>query len=506
LSVSTILKSPWTGTLVAGFIALSVAIFAMLLLPGRAEAQERADSAKTTTVEPGDSLWTIAQAQLSSDAAPQQVAEEVERIYWLNRDQLGDDPNLLRVGQELLVSPMMGEEPRAGEPTVSEEGSATASAGEPALEQQSAGAAEEVWPSSEPEYVGGAEQRILGLGILLLTVLIAALMAWRLPLNRSRPGWHPYVFEDYRYGENYDALTRHQEQKEEEERVIEIEVSDTEKTETTPEMPVASASTGQANSDQHQLRPAFDGQSSPNLSDERSVLEDDVDSYWDPARDLGRKSRLMMSVRPLTPGCEASGSFWLKYPLPLVVLKIEAALKAAGYACYGEGVPKEEEGVPVNDAPSSMIYCPKEDGAGHDVAHEVERLRSVAGNVPIVVLGSRLDPQLAQSVLLAGAAGIVNLERYPEQGAGFLTAAAFEDETAIARDFLETMLAKAMSRTGSIVLTSEQRRFLELVVEAPVVADNIMVPNELLRAFLVMVEGRLEKEPFSSMEGRAPVA
>jgi DNA-binding NarL/FixJ family response regulator len=521
--------------LVAGFIALSVAILAVLLLPGRAEAQERADNAKTITVESGDYLWTIAQAQLSSDAAPQQVAEEVERIYWLNQDQLGDNPNFLLVGQELLVSPMVGEEPRAGEPAVSEEGSATASAEEPAFEQQPAvegsaadneqpatGAtgkearpaatpAEEVWPFSEPEDVveggGSEERRILGLGILLLTVLIAALMAWRLPLNRSRPGSYPYLLEDYyRYGENYDvgyydnyaARSHDQEQKEEEERVTAIEVSETEKAETTPEMPAASAGTGQADSGQHRLRPAFEGRI-PGLLDERPLLEDDVDSDRDPERDPG-KSRLMMTVQPPTPGWEASGSFWVKYPHPLMILKIEARLKAAGYTCYGEALSKEE--VSVNDAPSSMIYCPKEDD---DVVPEVERLHSAAGDIPIVVLGSCLGSQLAQRILLAGAAYIVDLERHPEQGAGFLTAA-FEDETAIPRDFLETMLAKAISRTGPIVLTPEQRRFLELVVEAPVVADNIMVPKELLRAFLVKVEGRLEEEPLSSMGGRAPVA
>ncbi len=208
----------------------------------------------------------------------------------------------------------------------------------------------------------------------------------------------------------------------------------------------------------------------------------------------------MMTMQPSTPGCEASGSFWVKYPLPLMVRKIEARLKAAGYTCYGEALSKE--GASVNGAPSSMIYCPKEDD---DVASEVERLRSAAGDVPIVVLGSRLGSQLTQRVLLAGAAGIFDLERYPEQGAGFLTAA-FEDESAIPRDFLETMLAKVASRTGPIVLTPEQRQFLELVVEAPVVADNIMVPKELLRAFLVKVEGRLEEEPLSSMGGRAPVA
>jgi DNA-binding NarL/FixJ family response regulator len=541
LSVTTILRrSRWTGTLVAGFIALSVAILAALLLPERADAQEQA-TPKTTAklVEHGDSLWTIAQAQLDSDATPQQVAEEVERLYALNRDRLLDNPDLLLVGQELFVDPALGEEqprPNGEEPATTTSKAAEHVAEEPVVESVSALVTEsmiepataeeepaaEEGPSieegssiSRPEGVGGiaVDRKVLGLGILSLTALIAILIVvWRILIYR-RPssgssldysqGYHRYGENYAGYYDNYAAWPRHQvhqEQKEEEEQVTEIEIFETGEAETNPEMPAAAgaAGTGQTDSPQHRLGPEFDRQN-PNVLDERSMLEGDLDSYWDRVSDPG-KSRWMMTVQPATPGWEASGSFWVKYPHPLIILKIEARLKAAGYTCYGEALSKEE--VSVNDAPSSMIYCPKEDD---DVVPEVERLHSAAGDIPIVVLGSRLGSQLAQRILLAGAAYIVDLERHPEQGAGFLTAA-FEDETAIPRDFFETMLAKAISRTGPIVLTPEQRRFLELVVEAPVVADNIMVPKELLRAFLVKVEGRLEEEPLSSMGGRAPVA
>ncbi len=195
----------------------------------------------------------------------------------------------------------------------------------------------------------------------------------------------------------------------------------------------------------------------------------------------------MMTVRPTIPGFETSGSFWVKCPYPLVVHKIEARLKAAGYVWHGE-----EE--PAQNAPSSIIYCPNKEG---DALSEVERLRTAAGSVPILVLGSRLDPQLAQRVLLAGAAGCVHLERCPKWYAGVLSAA-FEDETAIHRAFLEALLTEAVSRTTPIVLTSPQRRFLELVVQAPIIADNIVVPKELLGSFL--------KEPLSNIVGRSPVA
>ncbi len=110
MSVRTILKSRWSGRLLVGLIALSVAILTALLLAGRAEAQEEAAAnTKTKTVEPGDSLWTIAQERLAPDASPPRVAEEVERTYALNRERLGEDPNLILVGQELTLLPATSE-------------------------------------------------------------------------------------------------------------------------------------------------------------------------------------------------------------------------------------------------------------------------------------------------------------------------------------------------------------------------------------------------------------
>ena len=114
--MSTKLKKRHAGTLLAG-LTLSTAILAVLL-PGWAEAQEvdtvavsietaqdpnndqtnaaadelttAATSTVTTSqstyepvaalvVEPGDSLWAIAQERLGSEATPQQVAEETGR-------------------------------------------------------------------------------------------------------------------------------------------------------------------------------------------------------------------------------------------------------------------------------------------------------------------------------------------------------------------------------------------------------------------------------------------
>ena len=125
----------WMTTIAV--VALSVALLAAL--PAVAEAQtaeaqegpegaprqaaEQSTDSQSThyqstdppaglrVVTPGDSLWAIAQEQLGPNAAPESVANEVERIHWLNRDRIGDDPNLILAGQELTLLPAAASTP-----------------------------------------------------------------------------------------------------------------------------------------------------------------------------------------------------------------------------------------------------------------------------------------------------------------------------------------------------------------------------------------------------------
>lgn len=56
----------------------------------------------THTVEPGDSLWKIARGVLSSDGSTPSggaISDLWRSIYELNRDLIGDDPNLILPGQ-----------------------------------------------------------------------------------------------------------------------------------------------------------------------------------------------------------------------------------------------------------------------------------------------------------------------------------------------------------------------------------------------------------------------
>ncbi len=61
------------------------------------------EPATLRAVNPGDSLWVISQQRLEPDPDPEQIMNEVGRIYELNQDLIGNDPNLIFPGQELLL-------------------------------------------------------------------------------------------------------------------------------------------------------------------------------------------------------------------------------------------------------------------------------------------------------------------------------------------------------------------------------------------------------------------
>jgi hypothetical protein len=263
--LSTSLKR-YVGIVVAG-VALILAI--LVILPGKAEAQQAEQnnpveengapaaspqpapepstpsSSTRWVVDPGESLWSISQEHIGPGATPQQIAYEVERIFELNRDRIGDNPNLIFPGQEFLLPPVVVE-PAASEelgtsgsaalvepavtttpgPVMSEEPvtieepvvprtyggigdpqfervdepdtPAAASADEGNEETPTTSATEISDPFgliSDPfglsaplikfynEYKGS--RQLLGLAIIALTLLIASLLALRMPMKRS---------------------------------------------------------------------------------------------------------------------------------------------------------------------------------------------------------------------------------------------------------------------------------------------------------------------------------
>jgi hypothetical protein len=97
-------------------VTLAVAMLAVL--PGVAEAQDAAavkgDSTRIV-VSSGDSLWSISSERLGADATLRQIDRKVERIYALNRDRIGADPNLILPGQVLVVAPAEGKQAASGQ-------------------------------------------------------------------------------------------------------------------------------------------------------------------------------------------------------------------------------------------------------------------------------------------------------------------------------------------------------------------------------------------------------
>src|SRR5215203_758537 len=235
--------------------------------------EKGASATPRLVVEPGDSLWSISEEHIGPGATPEQIAYEVERIFELNRDQIGENPNLIFPGQEFfLVSAAPGgaaaapeqpvavtEQQQAPEPIVVEsEGVSDSPAAEDAAienvvpedgvsegavsedaipaapptrdqtdEQAESAPAESVTAESAPaestpaesaapattaESIGDSvleaynnlkgERRLLGVGILALTLIVALLMAWRLPMRRNIEGSQVWGIPQ-QYYENY---------------------------------------------------------------------------------------------------------------------------------------------------------------------------------------------------------------------------------------------------------------------------------------------------------------
>jgi DNA-binding CsgD family transcriptional regulator/LysM repeat protein len=241
---------------------LLLALWAVVLAvsPAVAEAQgiARAKDAQKGTerivVRPGASLWSISEERLGPNATPQQIADAAERIYALNRSQIGADPNLIFPGQKLSVPPVVGN-PSTAEPstgttaargaTKPTEASTTRRAGanngttdrasrtpsgaaegkgekasnpvaEPVNLPEVAAAApvpavrpldakassrspvesfaktvRSAVSSAESAVVGAFPRgdypgrKLLGLGIIVLTLIVCGLMAWKLPMRRN---------------------------------------------------------------------------------------------------------------------------------------------------------------------------------------------------------------------------------------------------------------------------------------------------------------------------------
>jgi LysM repeat protein len=165
------------------------------------ELQPAPEPPERLMVYPGDSLWSISQRHLGPQASPQQTANEAEQIFELNRDRIGDDPNLLMPGEKLLLpSPASksATDPPADRPEDAlgvGESVASASA-ESAAEQAARTASEPVEPAVDAfsEMLKASwlnERRLIGWALLVLTSVLAMLIVWKKYLRRQggREAW-----------------------------------------------------------------------------------------------------------------------------------------------------------------------------------------------------------------------------------------------------------------------------------------------------------------------------
>jgi CheY-like chemotaxis protein len=210
-----------------------------------ARSVNRSDEAASVVVRPGDTLWSISEEHLDPNATPRQIASVVERIYALNQGRIGADPDLILPGRSLLLPPVARATParNAAEPA---ESSLTRGGIKSGAERASSTAVGEVSSKAgrtsdavaEPvalpdmptkqvtprvsspsvtdapspvESIGSTARGLLssvtsavvglfpqdpllgrklfGMGIIALTVLVAGLMAWKLPLDRNVGGY-----------------------------------------------------------------------------------------------------------------------------------------------------------------------------------------------------------------------------------------------------------------------------------------------------------------------------
>lgn len=158
-------------------------------------------------VAPGDSLWSITQERLHPSATSEQIMNQLEQTLELNRDLIGDDPNLILPGQELLLPPV-AELPAAAAPKVSKSEvteQVPEPIGEPVVlpDLPKVEAVPEATEIAESSFESYADKRqLLGLGIIALTLVIAILIARRLPMRRNVEDTTSWMFSRGYY-ENY---------------------------------------------------------------------------------------------------------------------------------------------------------------------------------------------------------------------------------------------------------------------------------------------------------------
>ena len=85
-----------------------------LPVPARTVSPDAPHPTHRIEVRAGDCLWNLARSRLPAGASPAQVAALADATYRRNRGVIGDDPDLVRPGQQLVL-PRSDPQPRPEE-------------------------------------------------------------------------------------------------------------------------------------------------------------------------------------------------------------------------------------------------------------------------------------------------------------------------------------------------------------------------------------------------------
>lgn len=148
------------------------------------------------------------------------------------------------------------------------------------------------------------------------------------------------------------------------------------------------------------------------------------------------------------------GLVWIDCPYPVVTQGLEEVL--ADHARLHAGREPPEDG-----KVTLILLCPDEAG---DLVAEVEYLRRISPDTPVLIFGLRVDSQVGRAAFQAGANGFMHVGMQPAHIVNALSLAR-AGEVVIPTDLLKDLMTDTSSAGSPQTLTSRQEEILTLVAE-----------------------------------------